>query len=66
MQKKLKARLFQIPAILLLIIVPVIGTFYIKITNKINISWFTPIAVLAIAALYFYGRYLENKSDFSF
>jgi len=66
MQRKIKARLFQAPAIILLVIVPVIATFYIKISKKLDISWFTPLAVLVVAALYFYGRYLENKNDFSF
>jgi len=66
MQKKIKARLFQAPAIILLIIAPVIAAFYAKISGIVKISWFTPIIILLVAVLYFYGRYVENKAEFSF
>lgn len=70
MHKKIKARLFQLPAIILFVLIPVIATFYIKIADVQiqgkSISWFTPIIVLLVAAAYFYGRYVENKNEFDY
>lgn len=67
MKNKTKALLMRLPAEILFIIAPVVGSFAIKLM-KIPIqgkelSWFAPIFITFIAALYFYARYVENKED---
>jgi hypothetical protein len=67
MRNKTKALLMRLPAEILFIIAPVIGSFVIKLTGVPiqgrEVSWFAPIFITFIAALYFYARYLENKDD---
>jgi len=62
MKNKTKSTLFRIPAEIILIICA-IAPLYLKITNKYPMRWATPITILIIVGLYFYGRYLENKED---
>jgi hypothetical protein len=62
MERKVKSRLFQAPAILLLI-ASFFASIYAKVVGMIG-SWATPVVILLILVAYFYGRYLENKSEF--
>jgi hypothetical protein len=62
MKRKVKARLFQTPAILLLV-ASFFASIYAKIIGMIG-SWATPIIILLVLIAYFYGRSLENKSEF--
>jgi hypothetical protein len=67
MNPKLKGMLMQLPAILILI-VSVIGSFYLKLMKNppMTIRWATPITILIIVILYFWGRSVEMKSDKNF
>jgi len=63
MKNKVKARLLQTPAILLLV-AAFIASFYLAVTGQFSIGWATPITLLIILALYFWGRYLEIKTPY--
>ena len=57
----------QLPALIVLVVI-VLGAFYVKIakipvSNGQPISWPTPITILIIVGLYFWGRFFESKSD---
>jgi hypothetical protein len=55
MENKTKALLFQLPAIILLI-VATIGSWVVKIGGFYDLTWGTPIILTVILVLYFYGR----------
>ena len=59
----------QLPSMLILVIL-VVGSFYVKLA-KIDvqgkvISWATPVTILILVGLYFFGRFLEIRSDNQF
>jgi hypothetical protein len=66
MKNKLRGLLMQLPTLILLVII-VIGGFYLKLSNfPVNgktLSWATPITILIIIGLYFWGRSIENKAS---
>ena len=65
MKSKVKGVLMQLPALIILIIIT-LGAFYIKLSKMPIqgqvISWATPITILIIVALYFWGRKVENRA----
>jgi len=63
MKNKIKARILQAPAILLLA-AAFIASVYLAATGQFNIGWATPITLLVILVLYFWGRYLEIKAPY--
>jgi hypothetical protein len=62
MKNKTKAMLFRLPAEILLIIIALVS-LYLKMKGLFQMKWLTPITILIIVGLYFYGRYLENKEE---
>jgi hypothetical protein len=61
MKKTTRAFLFELPAMILLVIL-VIGAFYAKISGVYPMRWATPITVLVIVALFFIGKYLAKRA----
>ena len=61
MKNKVKAWLFEAPAILLLISA-FIASVYVIVAGTYQIGWATPIILLVILVLFFWGKSLENKA----
>ena len=61
MKLKTKSRLLQAPAMILLI-AAFVASFVIKIMDTYPITWGTPILLLIILVLYFWGRYIEKQA----
>ena len=62
MKNKVKAWLFEAPAILLLII-SFIVSIYLAATKQFNVNWATPPILGIIIVLFFIGKYYDNKKD---
>ncbi len=64
MNNKIKGLLMQLPALIILVVV-VIGSFYLKLMKNppISVRWATPITILIIVVLYFWGRAVQKKGD---
>jgi hypothetical protein len=66
MKNTTKGLLFQLPAMILLVLTT-IGVFYAKFSGiEIQgkpISWASPIITLLIVASFFVGMYFQRKSD---
>jgi len=66
MKKKTKILLYQLPAILLLMIIPALGYLIIKVFSispyAEQLSWGGLILLLVIMALYFRGKYLRYNA----
>jgi hypothetical protein len=60
MNKKITASILQLPLILV-VVASFLGSIYAVIAKIGGISIAVPIILGIIIALYFYGRYLENK-----
>jgi hypothetical protein len=57
--------IFQLPAMILLVIIA-IGGFVVKIKNLLPTTWATPLTLLVIVVLFFVGLYLSRKSDYPY
>ena len=63
--KKILPIILQLPLILVMI-ASFFGSIYAVIAKIGGINWAVPIIIGFIIVIYFYGRYLENKSKRDF
>ena len=62
MNKKILPKILQLP-FLLVMIASFFGSIYAAVKKINNISWGAPFVLGIVVALYFYGKYLENKPE---
>jgi hypothetical protein len=61
MKKRILARLLQTPAVLLLS-VAFLASAYLAVTKQMDITYGTPVILVIILGLYFWGRVMESKT----
>jgi hypothetical protein len=62
MNRKIISRILQMPLVLITI-ASFFGSIYAAVKKINNISWGAPFVLGIVVALYFYGKYLENKPE---